>query len=101
MAELRIVFDPPASGPWNMAVDEALLHSTAEGGQATLRFYTWEEPTLSLGHFQTLAEREQHQASLACPLVRRASGGGAILHDIELTYSICLPQATAAVSAPD
>ena len=42
-----------------------------------------------------------HAASLACPLVRRASGGGAILHDDELTYSIVLPQSHPAASRPD
>ena len=95
MPELRMIFHGPASGAWNMAVDEALLHAAAETGRATLRFYEWEEPTLSLGHFQSVAEREQHRPSLACPLVRRASGGGAILHDRELTYSIVLPRGTA------
>jgi lipoate-protein ligase A len=101
MKSLRVIVDSPGSGAWNMAVDEALLHAAAESGQATVRFYTWEEPTLSLGHFQHVAHREQHLASLSCPLVRRASGGGAILHDRELTYSIILPQAAACVAAPD
>jgi lipoate-protein ligase A len=101
MNHLRVIFDGTGSGVWNMAVDEALLHTAAETGQATLRFYTWEEPTLSLGYFQTVAEREQHSASRACPLVRRASGGGAILHDRELTYSITLPQAATAAATAD
>lgn len=90
MTALRLLIDPPASGTWNMAVDEALLESAAEG-IATLRFYQWNEPTLSLGYFQCAADREQHAASRECPLVRRASGGGAIVHDRELTYSIALP----------
>jgi lipoate-protein ligase A len=101
MDELRVMLDPPASGIWNMAVDEVLLQTAAQSGQATLRFYTWEAPTLSLGYFQSAADRQQHSSSLACPLVRRASGGGAILHDRELTYSISLPQAAADVSAAD
>jgi lipoate-protein ligase A len=75
-----------------MAVDEALLES-ATSGVTTLRFYQWSEPTLSLGYFQSRADREQHWASLHCPLVRRASGGGAILHDCELTYSFAAPVA--------
>lgn len=87
---LRVIIDPPASGVWNMAVDEALLNSSEHPG-FTLRFYEWREPTLSLGYFQAYAEREQHPASLACPLVRRASGGGAIVHDRELTYSLIAP----------
>jgi lipoate-protein ligase A len=77
-----------------MAVDEALLETAAATGQATLRFYQWQEPTLSLGYFQSLGDRQQHLASLKCPVVRRASGGGAILHDRELTYSIAVTQAS-------
>jgi lipoate-protein ligase A len=98
---LRMVVDPPARGAWNMAVDEALLESAAGGGPATLRFYQWSEPTLSLGYFQALADRDQHLASRACPLVRRASGGGAILHDRELTYSIAIPVASRFGQAAD
>ena len=90
MPAARLMIDPPQQGAWNMAVDEALLESAAEG-ITTLRFYQWSEPTLSLGYFQPLADREQHLASRKCPLVRRASGGGAILHDRELTYSFAAP----------
>ena len=50
--DCRLVIDPPQSGPWNMAVDEALLLDAVENGNATLRFYQWSEPTLSLGYFQ-------------------------------------------------
>src|SRR5687767_13677741 len=90
MPTLRLLIDPPASGAWNMAVDEALLASAA-AGVATLRFYTWSQPTLSLGYFQHAHQRDAHAASRSCPLVRRASGGGAILHDRELTYSLAVP----------
>ena len=74
-----------------MALDEALLEAAQSEGMATLRFYSWREPTLSLGYFQAAADRGLHPASADCALVRRASGGGAILHDCELTYSIALP----------
>jgi lipoate-protein ligase A len=74
-----------------MAVDEALLVDAVDNGTATLRFYSWEEPTLSLGYFQRYADRQQHPASSTCAIVRRQTGGGAILHDRELTYSITLP----------
>ncbi|WP_425618871.1 biotin/lipoate A/B protein ligase family protein [Anatilimnocola sp. NA78] len=87
---LRVIIDPPAAGAWNMAVDEALLLSDEFDG-LTLRFYEWSEPTLSLGYFQALQDREQHAASRSCAVVRRASGGGAILHDLELTYSLVAP----------
>lgn len=86
----RLIVDGPASGAWNMAVDEVLL-AAAQHGQTTLRFYQWSPATLSLGYFQAAGDRQLHEASRACPLVRRTTGGGAILHDRELTYSICLP----------
>src|SRR5688500_2618026 len=92
MLNVRLINDPPAPGAWNMAVDEALLESAAERGIATLRLYRWSEPTLSLGYFQAAGDRIQHPASLGCPMVRRASGGGAIIHDSELTYSLAIPQ---------
>jgi lipoyl(octanoyl) transferase len=100
MSEVRLLIDPPAPGTWNMAVDETLLETAAATGHATLRLYEWDEPTLSLGYFQAVADRQQHAPSRDCPLVRRASGGGAILHDRELTYSIVLPQREARWSGP-
>jgi lipoate-protein ligase A len=88
-----LIFDSPAPGPWNMAADEALFMEAAERGVATLRFYQWSEPTLSLGYFQSYEDRRQHAASQNCAVVRRQTGGGAILHDRELTYSLALPAA--------
>ena len=67
------------------------MESAAAEGTTTLRFYRWCEPTLSLGYFQRCADRCEHEASAACPVVRRASGGGAIIHDRELTYSLAVP----------
>jgi lipoate-protein ligase A len=87
----RLIFDEPADGAWNMAFDEALLEAAAAQGGWTLRFYGWSTPTLSLGYFQRWEDRRQHAASLACPCVRRSSGGGAIVHDMELTYSLVVP----------
>lgn len=97
MFTLRVLHDDPAPGAWNMAVDEALWRS-AEAGVATLRFYGWSEPTLSLGYFQSLAERALLPEAAACPVVRRASGGGALVHDRELTYSLALSAAQLAQS---
>jgi lipoate-protein ligase A len=91
VTECRLLVDPPAAGAWNMAVDEALWESCDRSGQCCWRFYQWEEPTLSLGYFQTYEDRGQHSASQSCPVVRRASGGGAIVHDAELTYSLAVP----------
>ena len=89
MNSARLISDKH-HGPMNMAVDEALLLSAPRSG-STLRFYQWEEPTLSLGYFQSAAERSQHEASAGCPIVRRSTGGGAILHHHELTYSFVTP----------
>jgi lipoate-protein ligase A len=87
----RLFIDPPASPSWNMAVDETLLESAAAGGEFSLRFYRWQEPTLSLGYFQQYDDRRQHAASQKCAAVRRVTGGGAILHDREVTYSFAAP----------
>lgn len=72
-----------------MAVDQAILEQTTD--QPTLRIYGWDSPTLSLGYFQNYADRDSHSASVKAPCVRRASGGGAIMHDREITYSLCMP----------
>lgn len=74
-----------------MAVDEALWRWSADSGGCCWRFYQWSEPTLSLGYFQSYEERWTHPASRDCPAVRRPSGGGAIVHDKELTYSLVVP----------
>jgi lipoate-protein ligase A len=89
--ESRLILDPPAIGSWNMAVDEVLLERAAEGAGPCLRFYAWSEPTLSLGYFQPMGQRIDHEESRAVPIVRRGTGGGAILHDHEITYSWTCP----------
>ncbi|MEX0939280.1 MAG: hypothetical protein WDZ59_15565 [Pirellulales bacterium] len=88
----RTIIDPPAAGAWNMAVDEALLEAAADEAACYLRFYQWEPATLSLGYFQRHADRREHEPSRGCQLVRRQSGGGAIVHDAEQTYSLIVPQ---------
>src|SRR5947199_7308592 len=77
-------------GPAHMAADEALLGHAA-AGRAALRFYTWSEPTLSLGYFQRAAERLADDRLAGLPYVRRPTGGGAIVHHHELTYALALP----------
>ncbi len=88
----RLLRHDPAPGVWNMAVDEMLLERAQDQASACLRLYGWSEPTVSLGYFQTYADRQQHPPSLACTAVRRLTGGGAILHDSEVTYSLVLPR---------
>lgn len=89
--ECQVLIDAPADGAWNMAVDETLLASVADSDVPILRFYQWKQPTLSLGYFQQAAHRDSHVSSVSADLVRRLSGGGAILHDNELTYSLIIP----------
>jgi lipoate-protein ligase A len=79
-----------ADGPWQMAADEVMLESAATG-QASLRFYRWSEPTLSLGYFQPESVRRTNPALAGLPYVRRATGGGALVHDREITYALALP----------
>ena len=74
-----------------MAVDQALMETADQTARSTLRLYAWHPATLSLGYFQNYADRQGHTESLACNCVRRSTGGGAILHHHELTYSLCLP----------
>src|SRR5208282_1352473 len=81
----------PARGAWNMAVDETLWQGIQVRSAACPRLYHWSEPTVSLGYFQKHSDRNMHLPSLSCAVVRRLTGGGAILHDAELTYSIVLP----------
>ena len=95
----RIIDLATGSAPWNMAVDQALLESVDQTQVPVIRFYQWESPALSLGYFQKMADRELHPASRDADCVRRATGGGAILHDRELTYSVALPFAASATSA--
>ena len=87
---VRVLPLAPADGPHNMAADEALLAS-AEAGVASLRFYTWDEPTLSLGYFQPDALRRADPLLAGLAHVRRPSGGDAILHHREVTYCLALP----------
>ena len=90
--ELRVIIEAEArSGALNMAVDEALLESAITDGVATLRWYQWSEPTVSLGYFQKSGELAGDPLLSRLPAVRRLSGGGAILHDDELTYSVAIP----------
>ena len=74
-----------------MAIDEALLQNAQPDWPVVLRIYRWERPTLSLGHFQRIEDRIQHPLLSELPWVRRKTGGGAIVHDQELTYSVLIP----------
>jgi lipoate-protein ligase A len=81
-----------ADGPTNMATDEALLCAALEG-MATLRFYGWSQPTLSLGYFQSAQLRLADPVLAQLPFVRRQSGGDILVHHHELTYALAMPPA--------
>lgn len=92
MPVCHVIMDSQAhSGAWNMALDEALLEAAIDGNDTFLRWYRWNEATLSLGYFQAPEEARANPAWSGLPVVRRLSGGGAILHEHELTYSCALP----------
>ena len=90
----RLLVTEPLDGALNMALDETLLEGRlAETAPPTLRFFAWEPATISLGYGQPLDHRIDvaAAAALGIGLVRRPTGGSAILHegsDLELTYSV-------------
>jgi len=86
-----VIVDPPRSGESNMAIDEALLRNATPAWPVVLRVYRWDRPTLSIGHFQQIEDRKEVPHLSELPWVRRKTGGGAIVHDRELTYSILVP----------
>ena len=93
MTRWRLLFTPPARGAWNMAVDEALLDSTSRGDSLpTLRLYAWTPACLSLGHAQSHTDVDIARVRASgWDVVRRLTGGRAILHTDELTYSVTGP----------
>ena len=90
----RLLVTEPLDGAANMALDEALLLARLDGSApATLRFFGWDPPTVSLGYGQPLDGRVDLEAArrMGVGVVRRPTGGSAILHegpDRELTYSV-------------
>jgi lipoyl(octanoyl) transferase len=92
-ATWRLLHTPFTSGARNMAIDEAILLANANGSAPpTLRFFGWTPPCLSLGYAQPGHEADHHRLrALGVDLVRRPTGGRAILHTDELTYSVIAP----------
>jgi lipoate-protein ligase A len=90
----RLLRTAPASGAWNMAVDEAILEAVGrETVPATLRLYSWQPACLSLGYAQPSEDVDQEALrKRGWELVRRPTGGKAILHTDEITYSVIGPE---------
>jgi lipoyl(octanoyl) transferase len=86
----RLIITLPASGAWNMAVDEALLEAVGQGvSLPCLRLYSWYPPCLSIGYAQPAGDIDRKRLlDLDWDWVRRPTGGRAILHTDELTYSV-------------
>ena len=93
MTTWRLLITPPAHGAWNMAVDESILEHAGRGDVLpTLRLYAWDPPCLSLGHAQPFADVDMARLQAhGWDVVRRVTGGRAILHTDELTYSVTGP----------
>ncbi|MCB0117626.1 MAG: lipoate--protein ligase family protein [Anaerolineales bacterium] len=90
MSTWRLIHTPPSTGAWNMAVDESVLEHIFRGeSKPTLRLYSWDPPCLSLGHAQSFKDVDVERLhAQGWDVVRRLTGGRAILHTDELTYSV-------------
>lgn len=91
MPQWRLLPFRRTSAVENMAIDEAIFRESIRAGNApTLRFYGWLRPTLSLGHFQDFGREVDEEACLrlGIGIIRRPTGGKAVLHDRELTYAV-------------
>ncbi len=89
----RLIKTETNDGFYNMAIDEAIMRNHQEKKvPPTIRFYSWNPAALSLGYFQKLEKEIDQEAcqNAGIDIVRRLTGGRAILHDKELTYSITI-----------
>jgi lipoate---protein ligase len=87
--KIRVLETGCNPGPWNMAVDEALLLNFVDHETPILRLYGWQPPSVSIGYFQSMDEEVDVKKCKeeGIDVVRRMTGGGAVLHEFELTYS--------------
>ncbi|MGQ9463127.1 MAG: lipoate--protein ligase family protein [Candidatus Fervidibacter sp.] len=88
----RLIYSPALPGAWNMAIDEAMLIAHQAGLTIpTLRLYRWSPPAVSLGLLQPVEEIDKSVCNqFGFDIVRRPSGGGAVLHQHEVTYSVVM-----------
>lgn len=95
---LQLLHTPPYDGATNMATDEALLTRARASGDVIVRIYTWQRTTLSFGRHQTACGVYDgaRAAAAGFDVVRRPTGGRAVLHAREVTYSVCAPVDTLA-----
>lgn len=90
----RLLFTGARCAAENMAIDEALMESCRAESIPILRFYSWRPAAVSIGYFQGLEEEVDTHAcrKKGVDIVRRITGGGAVFHHKEITYSIILPE---------
>ncbi|MCB1194625.1 lipoate--protein ligase family protein [bacterium] len=88
----RLLISGPADPYYNMALDEALMFCYPDTGFPTLRFYEWQGMAVSIGYFQPkkLIEEQTH-LTVPYRIVRRPTGGGAVIHDNDITFSLIFP----------
>jgi lipoate-protein ligase A len=94
MKEWRLILSGAGTGPWNLALDEAIFRFVRDGAHApTLRLYEWSAPTLSIGYAQDRGRDVDEAAcrELGIEVLRRITGGRAVLHDREVTYAVAAP----------
>ncbi len=87
-SKIRILETGYNSGPWNMALDEVLMNCVKDD-IPILRLYRWQPAAVSIGYFQSMDEEVDVKKckQIGIDVVRRITGGGAVLHESELTYS--------------
>ena len=93
--EWRLLLTGANTAAKNMAIDRAVLTTNSQGKVLpTVRFYEWTPPAISIGYFQSLSDEVDLKMckKLGVDYVRRITGGGAVFHDDELTYSIVIPE---------
>ncbi|MEO8333762.1 MAG: lipoate--protein ligase family protein [bacterium] len=94
----RLLHSPPGDGPLNMATDHALMARARHTGETVLRVYEWSAPVLSLGRNQRARDVyvDAELARRGVSVVRRPTGGRALLHHREITYSVTAPASSTA-----
>lgn len=95
MNTIRLLVTNQNTASYNMALDEAIMNHVKEGTvPPTLRLYQWNPPAITIGYFQSM-EAEVDLATckkFSIDVTRRITGGGAVLHDEETTYSLIVPE---------
>ncbi|MBW2993477.1 lipoate--protein ligase family protein [Candidatus Woesearchaeota archaeon] len=93
--KLRVIDSKYNNAYLNMGINEALMKRCAQGIiPPTLLLFGWKPPAISIGYFQSLKQEVDLDKcrELGVDYVRRITGGGAVFHDTELTYSIVIPE---------